>query len=257
MDLQYCKHVHHSVCLFQQLLYRIWSPPQTQRNIAWQATTLPSTSHTHIHTHKYINCYPNQDKKKLEEHNSKMNFNAETLAFLSALLFLTVVLSYAHDDDQQQQRRWSPLQSRAPHGLAFESPMSFSPSAFEFFHPRPAAGAKTANAPLPLSMARADRVVESAWATPESSGGIRGGAAGAVVVTVIGVACVVLVAIGTSYYFLVIKRNSKRASTLIQFHSHVWLISLFFSLHSTPLHSTPSSGWNQLVTSYQHVIISY
>ncbi|XP_039141286.1 uncharacterized protein LOC120278607 [Dioscorea cayenensis subsp. rotundata] len=178
-------------------------------------------THTHIYTHKYINCYPNQDKKKLEEHNSKMSFNAETLAFLSALLFLTVVLSYAHDDDQQQQRRWSPLQSRAPHGLAFESPMSFSPSAFEFFHPRPAAGAKTANAPLPLSMARADRVVESAWATPESSGGIRGGAAGAVVVTVIGVACVVLVAIGTSYYFLVIKRNSKRASTLIQFHSHV------------------------------------
>ncbi|KAH7691175.1 hypothetical protein IHE45_02G099400 [Dioscorea alata] len=149
-----------------------------------------------------------------------MSFNAETLAFLSALLFLTVVLSYAHDDDQQQQR-WSPLlQSRAPHGLAFESPMSFPPSAFEFFHPRPAAGAKTANAPLPLSMARADRVVESAWATPESSGGIRGGAGG-VVVTVIGVACVVLVAIGTSYYYLVIKRNSKRASTLIQFHSNV------------------------------------
>ncbi|KAJ0967629.1 hypothetical protein J5N97_024546 [Dioscorea zingiberensis] len=119
------------------------------------------------------------------------------------------------------QQQHPPLQQRAPHGLAFESPVALSPSAFEFFHPNYPPNGAAANAPLPVSMARADRVVESAWEATKSSGGFRGPGAGGVVATVIGVACVVLVAVGISYYYLVSKRKSETAKAIVQFHPYV------------------------------------
>jgi len=114
-----------------------------------------------------------------------------TLPLLSSLLFLSVI---------------SAQQSRAPHGLAFQNPMSLSPSAFEFFHPNHTPPAHHhASAPCTdpqcthlaalsaLSKARADPVQHPVWSAPPSGGGIRAGGAGAIV---LGLAFVVLVATG-------------------------------------------------------------
>ncbi|PPD83350.1 hypothetical protein GOBAR_DD19714 [Gossypium barbadense] len=41
-------------------------------------------------------------------------------------------------------------EERAPHGIAYESPMAFSPSAYDFFHPKTPCVASTCS-PLPVA----------------------------------------------------------------------------------------------------------
>ncbi|XP_073102162.1 uncharacterized protein [Elaeis guineensis] len=110
-------------------------------------------------------------------------------------------------------------QPRAPHGLVFENPMSFPPSAFEFFHPK---SSPPAEAPLPLvssfpgatsSKARAEQVVASVWSAPPSHGGVG---AGGVAAVVFGLVFVVLVAMGASYVVAKRRANISRAHTLVQ-----------------------------------------
>lgn len=98
----------------------------------------------------------------------------------------------------------------SPHGLAFENPMSFPPSAYEFFHPTVDA---PATAPLPASSlypgktsarAKADAVVGgNVFSAPPGRGGAVTGAIAAVV---LGLVFVMLVAVVSAY--IAIKRRS-------------------------------------------------
>lgn len=119
-------------------------------------------------------------------------------------------------------------QSRAPHGLAFENPMSLSPSAFDFFHPPRRSPPVHASAPCgdpqcahlaalsAASKARADSEgdANTVWSAPASAaGGIR---AGSVAGIVLGVALAVLVAVGASYVVAQRRANSRKASNVIK-----------------------------------------
>lgn len=116
-------------------------------------------------------------------------------------------------------------QSRAPHGLAFQNPMSLSPSAFEFFHPKHTPPPHHASAPCTdpqcahlaalsaSSKARADPVRDPVWSAPPSGGGIR---AGGVVAIVLGLAFILPVATGTAYVVVKRRANSRKASNIIK-----------------------------------------
>ncbi|KAJ8512873.1 hypothetical protein OPV22_003307 [Ensete ventricosum] len=98
----------------------------------------------------------------------------------------------------------------SPHGLAFENPMSFPPSAYEFFHPTVDA---PATAPLPASSlypgkttarAKADAVVGgNVFSAPP---GRDGAVTGAIVAVVLGLVFVTLVAVVAAY--IAIKRRN-------------------------------------------------
>ncbi|KAF7115343.1 hypothetical protein RHSIM_RhsimUnG0058600 [Rhododendron simsii] len=75
-------------------------------------------------------------------------------------------------------------QDRAPHGLAYENPMAFSPSAVDFFHPDPKHPgtqdpcAESNCSPLPLAATVASNVARESKSRPEERGGNRLGAGG-------------------------------------------------------------------------------
>ncbi|KAH7542628.1 hypothetical protein FEM48_Zijuj02G0094300 [Ziziphus jujuba var. spinosa] len=102
-------------------------------------------------------------------------------------------------------------QDRAPHGLAHENPVSFSPSAYDFFNPtnqnpntKNPCGGKSC-APLPLAaQVEATEAYESKVSAPQK-GRSRVGA-GAVAGIVFGFAFVVVIAMG-AYYVLVTRRS--------------------------------------------------
>lgn len=131
---------------------------------------------------------------------------AVQLTILSSLLLLPLIVAEEHPIK---------LRSSSPHGLFFENPMPFPPSAYDFFHPN-ANAATPATAPLTSlypgktsSRARADAAVAtSVFSVP--SGHQRIGAAG-VAVLVIGLGLAVLVVVVTSFF--IIKRHAQTKKT--------------------------------------------
>ncbi|KAB5540678.1 hypothetical protein DKX38_013652 [Salix brachista] len=115
-------------------------------------------------------------------------------------------------------------QERAPHGLAHENPVAFSPSAVDFFHPRPQepngespCAASSSCSPLPLP---AQSVVATDQArkisTSQKGGNHRlraGGAAG----FVLGVAFAVLLTVAV-YHLMVLKMNGMRLGKVLPFN---------------------------------------
>ncbi|KAF3455000.1 hypothetical protein FNV43_RR05448 [Rhamnella rubrinervis] len=105
----------------------------------------------------------------------------------------------------------SGAQDRAPHGLANEDPVSFSPSAYDFFHPatqnpnnKNSCGG-TSCSPLPLAaQVEANEAYESKVSTPQNGRSSVG--AGAIAGIVFGLAFVVLSAMGV--YYVVVNRRS-------------------------------------------------
>ncbi|CAD5194979.1 uncharacterized protein LOC135652658 [Musa acuminata AAA Group] len=138
--------------------------------------------------------------------------------FLSSLLLL-------HFGDARRHHAVVRLQARSPHGLAFQEPMPFPPTAFEFFHPKLLL--PPASAPMPLASSsfypaatsakvRADEEVEAAGehSSPAGSGGV--GASG-VAAVVLGLALVVIAAMLASYVVVVRRRSDvRRAKGTVQ-----------------------------------------
>ncbi|XP_012471493.1 LOW QUALITY PROTEIN: uncharacterized protein LOC105788940 [Gossypium raimondii] len=100
-------------------------------------------------------------------------------------------------------------EERAPHGIAYESPMAFSPSAYDFFHPKTPCVASTCS-PLPVA-AQVDG--SKALASKVSSGqGV--GAGGVAAGIVFGLAFAVLLAMGVYYVLNTRRVNANRANSV-------------------------------------------
>ncbi|KDP44054.1 hypothetical protein JCGZ_05521 [Jatropha curcas] len=107
----------------------------------------------------------------------------------------------------------SQAQDRAPHGLAYENPVAFSPSAVEFFHPKTQPNTKnpctesssSACSPLPLA---AQVEASDASTTAKSDGNSRLGAGG-IAGIVVGLAFAVLLAM-VGFYIFVARRNNMK-----------------------------------------------
>ncbi|KAH7561030.1 hypothetical protein ACOSQ2_016672 [Xanthoceras sorbifolium] len=110
-------------------------------------------------------------------------------------------------------------QDRAPHGLAYETPMAFPPEAFNFFHPK-TQDSDTENHPcaasncsprLPVAaQVQSTKAQESKYSTTPHKGSSRLGAGG---IAGIVVALTFAVTLAMGAYFVVIKRraNANRA----------------------------------------------
>ncbi|XP_059429181.1 uncharacterized protein LOC132164424 [Corylus avellana] len=102
-------------------------------------------------------------------------------------------------------------QDGAPHGIVYENPIAFTPSAYDFFHPSTQRSCETSNcSPLPV----AAQVVE---ATPghesrelESQKGSRVGAAA---IAGIAFGLVFAVLLGMGVYYVVITRRANVSRT--------------------------------------------
>ncbi|CAA7017792.1 unnamed protein product [Microthlaspi erraticum] len=106
-----------------------------------------------------------------------MNSKTCLIFFFSSLVITNVALA----------------QDRAPHGLAYETPVAFSPSAFDFFHVQPDAtldpcSEESGCSPLPMASAKAQ---ESEIVTM-STGSRSGVGAGGFVVSIFGLVLAVL-----------------------------------------------------------------
>ncbi|CAL5436047.1 unnamed protein product [Camellia sinensis] len=109
-------------------------------------------------------------------------------------------------------------QDRAPHGLVYESPMAFSPSAFDFFHPNtkhkstqdPCAASNCS--PWPLAATVASTLGHQSVSTPTS--GRSGVGAGGIAGIVFGFVCVVVLAMGVYYMAVTRRANSSRTNSV-------------------------------------------
>jgi hypothetical protein len=115
----------------------------------------------------------------------------------------------------------------SPHGLSYETPIAFSPAAFQFFHPgiippheRRRSAYAPAQAPMILEQAfkgsttgraRADEAVGGGWIGNKMSDRRRL-AAGGVVGTVVGVGFFVVAVFGVVYVIIKRRQNVKRAN---------------------------------------------
>ncbi|XP_014497504.1 uncharacterized protein LOC106759005 [Vigna radiata var. radiata] len=117
-------------------------------------------------------------------------------------------------------------QERAPHGLVYENPEAFSPSAYNFFHPNekkpesrdPCATSKCSPMPL-VAQVEATEIHESRAKTPE--GGSRKLGAGGIAGIVFGVAFVVVLAMGVYHVRFTRPTNMSRPkhSGVVQQHA--------------------------------------
>ncbi|CAI0453025.1 unnamed protein product [Linum tenue] len=120
-------------------------------------------------------------------------------------------------------------QGRAPHGLAYEGPVAFSPSAVEFFHPNnnnnQQLPAVTSGHPEAAQLAAAAKT--STTSTPDEqskvassrsgqSGGRSGLGAGAIAGIVFGVGFSVFMAMGAFYVVRARRANLSKASNSVQ-----------------------------------------
>ncbi|KAL5990665.1 hypothetical protein ACLOJK_011568 [Asimina triloba] len=114
------------------------------------------------------------------------------------------------------------------HGLGEETPLAFSPSAFEFFHPDSPLPTTT-DSPLPLSMsafsstsaepvAKAAQVHETNTRAASKAGGGAGGGPGAVAGIVLGCVLAVLLAMGAYHVSVKRRANISRAKAAGQPH---------------------------------------
>ena len=108
-------------------------------------------------------------------------------------------------------------EGRAPHGLVYESPVAFSPMAYDFFHP----STQTPNAkdpcgaskcsPLPLAaQVQSTPAKESKYSTTIQKGTHRVGAGG-ILGIVFGITFAVLLAMGVYYVLRTRQANANRA----------------------------------------------
>lgn len=108
-------------------------------------------------------------------------------------------------------------QERAPHGINNESPVTLSPSAYDFFHPNMQQPTSTTDpcanlscSPLPLAAQ-----VEAAKAQERTESTSRVGAGG-IVAIVVGLCFAVLLAMGVYYVTVTRQNNMGRASSVQQ-----------------------------------------
>ncbi|XP_027344072.1 uncharacterized protein LOC113856453 [Abrus precatorius] len=107
-------------------------------------------------------------------------------------------------------------QERAPHGLVYENPEAFSPSAYSFFHPNgrkpetkdPCAESKCSPFPL-AAQVEATEIHESKASTPQNGRKQLGG--GGIAGIIFGVAFVVLLAMGIYHVRVTRRVNMSRA----------------------------------------------
>ena len=112
---------------------------------------------------------------------------------------LLTILSNARDQD------------RAPHGIVYENPVAFTPSAYDFFHPSTQRSCTTANcSPLPV----AAQVVQ---ATPghesREFASQKGSRVGAGAIAGIAFGLVFAVLLGMGVYHVVITRRANMSRT--------------------------------------------
>ncbi|KAB5561706.1 hypothetical protein DKX38_006663 [Salix brachista] len=111
-------------------------------------------------------------------------------------------------------------QDRAPHGLVYENPVAFSPSAVGFFHPRtrepklenPCAAPSTSCSPLPLAARFEDSDQTKGRISTSRRGGGRLGAGG-VAGVILGVAFAVLLTLGVYHVTITRKASINRADS--------------------------------------------
>ncbi|XWS74281.1 hypothetical protein CRYUN_Cryun02cG0201500 [Craigia yunnanensis] len=110
-------------------------------------------------------------------------------------------------------------QDKAPHGIAYENPMAFSPSAYEFFHPKtqepdtknPCAASNCS--PLPIAaQVESTKALESKVSTQQKSGHQLG--AGGIAGIVFGLTFAVLLAMGVYYVLNTRRANANRANSV-------------------------------------------
>ncbi|XVF68585.1 hypothetical protein PTKIN_Ptkin11bG0013900 [Pterospermum kingtungense] len=109
-------------------------------------------------------------------------------------------------------------QDRAPHGIAYESPMAFSPSAYEFFHPKtekpdtnnPCAASSCSPLPIAAQVVVAE-ALESKVSTQQKSGHQLG--AGGIAAIVSGLAFAVLLAMGVYHVLNTRRANANQANS--------------------------------------------
>ena len=110
-------------------------------------------------------------------------------------------------------------QDRAPHGIAYQNPMAFSPSAYEFFHPKtqepdtknPCTASNCS--PLPIAaQVEGTKALESKVSTQQKSGHQLG--AGGIAGIVFGLAFAVLLAMGVYYVLDTRRANANQASSV-------------------------------------------
>ncbi|WCJ41025.1 hypothetical protein M5689_021916 [Euphorbia peplus] len=108
----------------------------------------------------------------------------------------------------------SRAQERAPHGLAYETPVAFSPAAVDFFHP------KTQNngSPLPLA-AHIDENGAQQSLVSTSQKGERGLGAGGIAAIVLGFTFVVVVTMAGFYVFVQRRADGDRCNFIKPDHS--------------------------------------
>ena len=110
-------------------------------------------------------------------------------------------------------------QDRAPHGIAYENPMAFSPSAYEFFHPKteesgtknPCAVSNCSTLPI-AAQVDATKALESKVSTQQKSGHRLG--AGGIAGVVFGLAFAVLLAMGVYYVLNTRRANANQANSV-------------------------------------------
>ncbi|KAJ1409204.1 hypothetical protein SESBI_22929 [Sesbania bispinosa] len=130
-----------------------------------------------------------------------MNPIGFSLHFLLSLALVSIVIA----------------QERAPHGLVYQSPEAFSPSAYDFFHPNaqkpetkdPCSSSKCS--PLPVAaQVEATQIHESKASTSDKGGKQLG--AGSIAGIIFGVAFVVLLAM--SVYRIRVTRKANMSRTI-------------------------------------------
>ncbi|XAR59754.1 hypothetical protein NMG60_11015709 [Bertholletia excelsa] len=110
-------------------------------------------------------------------------------------------------------------QDRAPHGLSYQNPTAFSPSAYEFFHPKTdhsADGDSCAESncsPWPLAATVASTLAHESKSTTKVEGDRLG--AGGIAGIVVGLVCVLILAMG-AYYIVVTRRANLSKTNSVQ-----------------------------------------
>ncbi|KAK9058581.1 hypothetical protein SSX86_023423 [Deinandra increscens subsp. villosa] len=131
-----------------------------------------------------------------------MNFLHVFLSFLTLISFTT-----------------TKAQDRAPHGLVYENPMAFSPSAYNFFHPNTnpptthGSCGESGCAPLPVAATVQSSLAEESKPRNERSEKRVG--AGGIAGLIFGFIFVVLLAMGVFYVVTNRRSGSRRESTIL------------------------------------------
>lgn len=112
-------------------------------------------------------------------------------------------------------------EGRAPHGISYESPMAFSPSAYDFFHPKtekpdsknPCAASNCSPLPMAAQVGSSAKALDSKVSTQQKSSGHQLGAGG-IAGIVFGLAFAVLLAMGVYYVLNTRRTNANRANSV-------------------------------------------